>query len=130
MTLNANGIRAAHRKGFFEWMLKQDVDVVCIQETKAQTHQLSEDILMPDGYSGFFNDAEKKGYSGVAIYSKQQLIKSQIALFKFQINSNNQIQNSKHMLRLRLYKNGIITCRASFGRRYGSITAFVLVIGY
>jgi len=72
MTLNANGIRAAHRKGFFEWMLKQDVDVVCIQETKAQTHQLSEDILLPEGYLGFFNDAEKKGYSGVAIYTRQQ----------------------------------------------------------
>jgi len=72
MTLNANGIRAANRKGFFEWMLKEDADLVCIQETKAQTHQLSEEILMPDGYSGFFNDAEKKGYSGVAIYSKQQ----------------------------------------------------------
>ncbi len=57
MTLNANGIRAAHRKGFFEWMLKQDVDVVCIQETKAQTHQLVEDILSPNGYFGFFNDA-------------------------------------------------------------------------
>lgn len=70
MTLNANGIRAAYRKGFFEWMLKQNVDVVCIQETKAQTHQLSEAILSPDGYYGFFNDAEKKGYSGVAIYSR------------------------------------------------------------
>ena len=72
MTLNANGIRAAHRKKFFEWMFKQDVDVVCIQETKAQTHQLSEEILSPNGYFGFFNDAEKKGYSGVAIYSKLQ----------------------------------------------------------
>jgi len=72
MTLNANGIRAAHRKGFFKWMLKQDVDVVCIQETKAQTHQLSEEILLPDGYFGFFNGAEKKGYSGVAIYSRHQ----------------------------------------------------------
>jgi len=72
MTLNTNGIRAAHRKGFFGWMLKQDVDVVCIQETKAQTHQLSEEILSPKGYVGFFNDAEKKGYSGVAIYSRQQ----------------------------------------------------------
>ena len=72
MTLNANGIRAAHRKRFFEWMLKQDVDVVCIQETKAQAHQLSEEILSPNGYLGFFNDAEKKGYSGVAIYSKRQ----------------------------------------------------------
>jgi len=72
MTLNTNGIRAAHRKGFFGWMLKQDVDVVCIQETRAQTHQLSEEILSPKGYVGFFNDAEKKGYSGVAIYSRQQ----------------------------------------------------------
>jgi len=71
MTLNANGLRAAHRKGFFEWMLKQDVDVVCIQETRAQTHQLSEDILLPEGYLGFFNDAEKKGYSGVAIYTRK-----------------------------------------------------------
>ncbi|MFB3091273.1 MAG: exodeoxyribonuclease III [Gammaproteobacteria bacterium] len=72
ITLNANGIRAAHRKGFFEWMLKQDVDVICIQETRAQTHQLSEEILSPKGYVGFFNDAEKKGYSGVAIYTRQQ----------------------------------------------------------
>lgn len=72
ITLNANGIRAAHRKGFFEWMLEQDADVVCLQETKAQTHQLAEEILAPVGYSGFFNDAEKKGYSGVAIYTKQQ----------------------------------------------------------
>jgi len=72
MTLNVNGIRAGHRKGFFQWMLVQNVDVVCIQETKAQVHQLSEEILSPNGYSGFFNDAEKKGYSGVAIYTKQQ----------------------------------------------------------
>jgi len=72
MTLNVNGIRAGHRKGFFQWMLEQNVDVVCIQETKAQVHQLSEEILSPNGYSGFFNDAEKKGYSGVVIYTRQQ----------------------------------------------------------
>ncbi|MCH9048445.1 MAG: exodeoxyribonuclease III [Proteobacteria bacterium] len=72
MTLNVNGIRAGHRKGFFKWMLEQNVDVVCIQETKAQVHQLSEEILSPNGYFGFFNDAEKKGYSGVAIYTRQQ----------------------------------------------------------
>lgn len=71
-TLNINGIRAAHKKGFFNWMLKQNIDVVCIQETKAQTYQLSEEILLPKGYVSFFNDAEKKGYSGVAIYTRQQ----------------------------------------------------------
>lgn len=71
MTLNANGIRAAHRKGFFKWMLKQNIDVACIQETKAQIGQLTKEITAPSGYTGFFSDAEKKGYSGVAIYSKK-----------------------------------------------------------
>ena len=44
ITLNANGIRAAARKGFFDWMRAQDADVICIQETKAQTHQLTDEI--------------------------------------------------------------------------------------
>ncbi len=73
MTLNANGIRAAHRKGFFEWMLKQNVDVVCIQETKAQIHQLAEDILSPDGYYGFFNDAEKKAIAAWPFIAENSL---------------------------------------------------------
>ena len=71
ITLNANGIRAAQRKGFFVWLEKQHADVICLQETKAQIHQLSDEILNPDGYQGFFNDARKKGYSGVAIYSRR-----------------------------------------------------------
>ena len=70
ITLNANGIRSAYRKHFFDWMLKQHADVVCIQETKAQVEQLHDEILSPGGYFGFFNDAEKKGYSGVALYSR------------------------------------------------------------
>jgi exodeoxyribonuclease-3 len=70
--LNANGIRAAARKGFFQWMDKQNADVVCIQETKAQVHQLTDDCFSPAGYHCFYEDAEKKGYSGVAIYSKQK----------------------------------------------------------
>lgn len=71
ITLNANGIRSAYKKGFFTWMLKQKADVVCIQETRAQIHQLTEEILAPKHYVGFFNDAIKKGYSGVAIYSRR-----------------------------------------------------------
>lgn len=50
-------------------MKKQKADVICIQETKAQRHQLIEEILAPKGYHAYFNDAEKPGYSGVAIYS-------------------------------------------------------------
>ena len=72
VSLNANGIRAAARKGFFEWMDKHDPDVVCIQETKAQEHQLVDDCFRPAGYHCFYEDAVKKGYSGVAIYSKEK----------------------------------------------------------
>ena len=72
MTLNLNGIRAAHRKGFFDWLPRQRADVVCLQETKAQVHQLAEEIRQPRGYYSYFNDANKPGYSGVAIYSKEE----------------------------------------------------------
>lgn len=72
ITLNANGIRSAHRKGFFEWMHKQSVDIVCIQEVKAWTDQLDMEVLSPQGFHGFFNAAEKKGYSGVAMYTRKR----------------------------------------------------------
>ena len=72
ISLNANGIRAAARKGFFEWLEGQRADVVCIQETKAQEHQLSDDLFRPAGYQCFYEDAEKKGYSGVAIYTRHE----------------------------------------------------------
>ena len=70
ISLNANGIRAAARKGFFDWMLAQDADVVCIQETKAQEHQLDAPVFSPPGYARFFHDAIKPGYSGTAIYTR------------------------------------------------------------
>ncbi len=72
ISLNANGIRAAARKGFFEWMDMQSADVVCIQETKAQFHQLTDPCFSPAGYHCFYEDAVKKGYSGVAIYSRHE----------------------------------------------------------
>ena len=70
ISINVNGIRAAHRKKFFIWLQKQDADIVCVQETKAQVEQLTEEIIKPKGYYSYFNDALKKGYSGVAIYSR------------------------------------------------------------
>lgn len=70
ISINVNGIRAAHRKNFFIWLEKQDADIVCVQETKAQVEQLTEEIIKPKGYYSYFNDALKKGYSGVAIYSR------------------------------------------------------------
>ena len=70
ITVNVNGIRAAARKGFYQWLKIQDADVICIQETKAQQAQLTDTVFHPEAYSSYFHDAEKKGYSGVAIYSR------------------------------------------------------------
>jgi exodeoxyribonuclease-3 len=72
ISFNANGIRSAASKGFFEWLATQDADVVCLQETKAQEHQLADALFRPLGYSVYFRDAStKKGYSGVAIYTRR-----------------------------------------------------------
>ena len=72
ITLNANGIRSAANKGFFTWMKGQGADIVCIQETKAQHHQLLDRMFFPEGYHAWYHDAVKPGYSGVAIYSRHQ----------------------------------------------------------
>ena len=72
ISFNANGIRAAARKGFFDWLAEQRADVVCLQETKAQLPQLHELTFFPRGYHSFYHNAEKKGYSGVALYARQQ----------------------------------------------------------
>ena len=70
ISANTNGIRAAAKKGFFDWLKRQKADVVCIQETKAQLHQLSDPVFHPAGYHCYYFDAEKPGYSGTALYSK------------------------------------------------------------
>lgn len=81
ISFNANGIRAADRKGFFDWLAEQDADFVCIQETKAQVSQLEGHAqFFPEGYHCHYFDAEKKGYSGVAVYSKHELDDVQIGL--------------------------------------------------
>ena len=73
ITFNANGIRSAASKAFFSWFAEQNADVLCVQETKAQEHQLVDGLFRPDGYHVYFRDAStKKGYSGVAIYCRQQ----------------------------------------------------------
>ena len=72
ITINFNGIRSAAGKGFYNWMARQKADVVCFQETKAQVDQLTTEMLAPKGYHGYFHDAEKKGYSGVAVFTRRQ----------------------------------------------------------
>lgn len=71
---NVNGIRAAHRKGFNEWVNESDPDIICIQELRALEDQVPGDIRSLDYYEAY-HVAEKKGYSGVAIYSKTKPLK-------------------------------------------------------
>ncbi|HZW13727.1 MAG TPA: exodeoxyribonuclease III [Noviherbaspirillum sp.] len=70
VSANLNGIRSAAKKGFFEWMQQQAPHFVCVQELKAQAADMTPEFLSPHGYHGHFHYAEKKGYSGVGIYSK------------------------------------------------------------
>lgn len=72
ISLNLNGIRSASRKGLFPWLEQQKADVICLQELKAQAEDMTPDMLHPSGYRGYFHYAQKKGYSGVGIYSKKQ----------------------------------------------------------
>jgi exodeoxyribonuclease-3 len=69
---NLNGIRSAASKGFFDWMGQHQADVVCVQELKAQPADLTAAMRAPHGYNGLFHCADKKGYSGVGIYSRAE----------------------------------------------------------
>ncbi len=72
ISLNLNGVRSAVSKGFLDWLPEQNADIVCLQELKAQAPDLTETVRAPHGLSGWFHHAEKKGYSGVGIYSRHQ----------------------------------------------------------
>ena len=70
ISFNANGIRSAARKGFFDWLAAQDADAVCIQEVRAWESQLQDEVFYPAGYQCYYCDAERKGYSGTALYCR------------------------------------------------------------
>jgi exodeoxyribonuclease-3 len=72
LSWNVNGIRSVSGKGFADWFREQKPDVVCLQEIKALPEQLEESLRNPAGYHSYWHPAEKKGYSGVAIYSKRE----------------------------------------------------------
>ena len=72
ITLNVNGIRSAASKGFFRWLARQKADFVCLQETKAQVAQLTAPGFWPKAYHVHYYDADRKGYSGTALFARQQ----------------------------------------------------------
>lgn len=70
ITLNLNGIRSAYKKGVFEWLAKANPDIICFQELKANLADIPAELVNWQDYYCYFHPAQKKGYSGVAIYSK------------------------------------------------------------
>ncbi len=71
---NVNGIRAVFKKGFIEWFTKESPDFLCLQETKAHEDQLPMDLRLVPDYTSYFSSGEKKGYSGVGVYAKEQTL--------------------------------------------------------
>lgn len=102
---NVNGIRAVLKKGFLYWMEKTEADIVCLQETKASPDQLSFDLTQIADYQSYFAWAEKKGYSGVATYSKKEPQKVQIGLLedKFDREGRTVITYYKNFVLFNIY---------------------------
>ena len=69
---NVNGIRAAVKTGFLDWLEHEQPDICCIQETKAHTDQLGPEILEDHGYKAYWHSGERRGYSGVATFCRQE----------------------------------------------------------
>ena len=83
ISYNVNGIRAAINKGFIDWLNETNVDVICIQEIKANKEQVQTNLLDKIGYHNYWFSAQKKGYSGVAIFSR---IKPKKVIYGTKIN--------------------------------------------
>jgi exodeoxyribonuclease-3 len=74
LSWNVNGLRAVLKKGFLEWLKKEQPDILCIQETKAKEEQLPGELREVEDYHTYFTSAERKGYSGVALFTKKKPI--------------------------------------------------------
>lgn len=71
LSWNVNGLRSVQEKGYIDWLARESPDILCLQETKAAVDQLPAELTDAEGYRTYFSSAEKKGYSGVALYTKR-----------------------------------------------------------
>ena len=102
---NVNGLRAVSKKGLFEFMAETSPDILCIQETKLQEDKLTDQLINIDGYYSNFSHAEKKGYSGVAMYSKEKPLKVEhgIGIEKFDAEGRILIAEFKSFILFNIY---------------------------
>ena len=81
LSWNVNGARAVHKNGFMDWLAATDVDIICLQETRAEEHQLPVDLRQPTGYHAFWNPSRsKKGYSGTAVLTREAPLNVEMGL--------------------------------------------------
>lgn len=102
---NVNGLRAVSKKGFFEFIVEKSPDILCIQETKLQEDKLTDQLINIEGYYSIFSHAEKKGYSGVAMYSKEKPLKVEhgIGIKKFDCEGRILIAEFKNFILFNIY---------------------------
>jgi exodeoxyribonuclease-3 len=105
LSWNVNGIRAVYKKGFLDWLLGERPDILCIQEIKANEGQIPEPIKHAEGYHVYFSPAEKKGYSGVGLFTKQKPkdVARKFGIKKFDIEGRSIIAEYEKFLLFNIY---------------------------
>jgi len=88
---NVNGIRAVRNKGFLEWLQKESPDILCLQETKAMPEQLDADLREPPGYQVYWNYPERKGYGGVATFTRERPVRTDYDFGTLEFNTEGRV---------------------------------------
>jgi exodeoxyribonuclease-3 len=134
---NVNGIRAAEKKGFLDWLASSNADLVAIQETKAHPDQLSVELTHPPGYQANWNSAEKKGYSGTVTYSRRPplLVRSGLGEARFDTEGRTLIHEFEDFIFFNIYfPNGgrgaeWVTHKLAFYRRFLEVAREYMLAG-
>ena len=105
LSWNVNGIRAAYKKGLFEWIRKVSPDILCLQETKALAEQVPHQLRNMPGYNIYWNSAERKGYSGVVTFTKEKPIdfKKGFGIDRFDIEGRTMITEFPSFILFNIY---------------------------
>lgn len=112
LSWNVNGLRAVHRKGLLEWLGDQQPTILCVQETKASVEQLPAELRDMPGYHVYYASAEKKGYSGVGVFSKLKpnTVESGLGIRKFDVEGRVLIADYGDFILFNIYfPNGKIS---------------------
>jgi len=105
LSWNVNGLRAVYKKDFLNWFTEKNVDIICVQETKAHQEQLPDNLIKREGYYSYFAQAEKKGYSGAALWTrkKPESVSYQMGIPRFDIEGRFIQVNYPEFILLNVY---------------------------